>query len=82
MNLRILTPLIVGFLGAGFALPKEPPPQVQFGENCRTMVYGLKLRPGVALKDVTPETLSPEVVIELAPDRLCFLSKVCPVGVL
>jgi hypothetical protein len=49
----------------GFALGKEPPPQVQLGENCRAMVYGQKLRPGVALKDVTLETLSQEVVIGL-----------------
>ena len=49
----------------GFALPKEPPPQVQLGENCRAMVYGWKLRSGVALKDVTLETLSQEVVIGL-----------------
>jgi len=49
----------------GFALPKEPPPQVQLGQNCRAMVYGQKLRPGVALKDVTLETLSQEVVIGL-----------------
>ena len=49
----------------GFALPKEPPPQVQLGENCRAMVYGWKLRPGVALKDVTLETFSQDVVIGL-----------------
>ena len=49
----------------GFALPKERPPQVQLGENCRAMVYGWKLRDGVALKSVTLETLSQEVVIGL-----------------
>jgi hypothetical protein len=49
----------------GFALGKAPPPQVKLGENCRAMVYGQKLRPGVALKDVTLETLSEEVVIGL-----------------
>ena len=49
----------------GFALPKDPPPQVQLGENCRAMVYGWKLRPGVALKDVTLETLSQEVIVGL-----------------
>jgi hypothetical protein len=49
----------------GFALPKNPPPQVQLGRNCRAMVYGWKLRPGVALKDVTLETLSQEVVVGL-----------------
>jgi hypothetical protein len=49
----------------GFALPKEPPPQIQLGKNCRAMVYGWKLRSGVDLKDVTLETLSQEVVIGL-----------------
>ena len=49
----------------GFSLPKDPPPQVQLGANCRAMVYGWKLRPGVALRDVTLETLSQEVVIGL-----------------
>ena len=48
-----------------FALAKEPPPQVQLGENCRAMVYGWKLRPGVVLQDVLLETLSEEVVIGL-----------------
>ena len=48
-----------------FALPKEPPPQVRLGENCRAMVYGWKLRPGVELKSIALETLSPEVVIGL-----------------
>ncbi len=49
----------------GFSLPNTPPPLVQLGENCRAMVYGWKLRPGVALRDVTLETLSQEVVIGL-----------------
>ena len=49
----------------GFALPKDPPPQVQLGKNCRAMIYGRKLRPGVALHEVTLETLSQEVVIGL-----------------
>ncbi len=49
----------------GFALPKTPPAQVQLGTNCRAMVYGLKLRPGVALKEIQLETLSQEVVIGL-----------------
>lgn len=48
-----------------FALAKEPPAQVQLGENCRAMVYGWKLRPGVVLKDVVLETLSEEVVMGL-----------------
>jgi len=49
----------------GFSLGKEPPPQVQLGENCRAMVCGWKLRPGIELKDMTLETLSQEVVIGL-----------------
>jgi hypothetical protein len=49
----------------GFALPKEPPPQVQLGENCRAMVYGWRLRRGAELETVTLETLSQEVVIGL-----------------
>ncbi|MEI7903155.1 MAG: hypothetical protein WCK89_23190, partial [bacterium] len=49
----------------GFSLPKEPPPIVQLGTNCRAMVYGWKLRPGVALKEITLETLSLDVVIGL-----------------
>jgi len=48
-----------------FALPKEPPAQVQLGENCRAMVYGWKLRDGAVLKEVELETLSQEVVIGL-----------------
>lgn len=49
----------------GFSFAKEPPPQVQLGTNCRAMVYGWKLRPGVELKDITLETLSLDVVIGL-----------------
>ena len=49
----------------GFSLPKTPPAQVQLGTNCRAMVYGWKQRPGVALKEVTLETLSLDVVIGL-----------------
>ncbi len=49
----------------GFSMPKDPPPQVQLGENCRAMVYGRHLRPGVEIRDVTLETLSQEVVIGL-----------------
>jgi hypothetical protein len=48
-----------------FSLPKDPPPSVQLGTNCRAMVYGWKLRPGVELKEVTLETLSQEVIIGL-----------------
>lgn len=49
----------------GFALPKDPPPQVQLGENCRAIVCGWKLRPGATLESVTLETLSPEVIVGL-----------------
>jgi len=49
----------------GFSLPKTPPSQVQLGTNCRAMVYGWKLRPGVELKKVTLESLSQEVIIGL-----------------
>ena len=49
----------------GFSLPKQPPAQMQLGTNCRAMVYGWKLRPGVELKEVTMETLSLDVVIGL-----------------
>lgn len=49
----------------GFSLPKQRPPQVSLGTNCRAMVYGWKLRPGVELKEVTLETLSLDVVIGL-----------------
>ena len=49
----------------GFALPKVPPTTVQLGKNCRGIVLGWHLRPGVALESVTLETLSLEVVIGL-----------------
>ena len=48
-----------------FALPKEPPPQVQLGGNCRAMVYGWRLRHDVAVQSVTLEALSPEVIVGL-----------------
>lgn len=48
-----------------FALPKEPPPQVQLGKDCRAMVLSWRLRPDVSLESVTLETLSPEVVVGL-----------------
>ena len=38
---------------------------VQLGANCRAMVYGWKLRPGIELKEITLETLSQDVVIGL-----------------
>lgn len=49
----------------GFSLPKDLPPQVQLGENCRAMVYGWKLRAGAKLVSVSLETLSQDVVIGL-----------------
>ncbi|MBN8456974.1 MAG: hypothetical protein J0M04_03945 [Verrucomicrobia bacterium] len=49
----------------GFSLPKIPPAQVQLGTNCRAMVYGWKLRPGVELKEIALETLSLDVVTGL-----------------
>jgi hypothetical protein len=48
-----------------FALPKEPPPQVQLGKDCRAMVLSWRLRRDVPLASVTLETLSPEVVVGL-----------------
>jgi|GEM_PF-560758 len=48
-----------------FCLPKQPPPTVQLGNNCRAIVLSWKLRPDVKLKDITLETLSQEVVIGL-----------------
>lgn len=49
----------------GFAFGREPPAMVQLGRNCRAMVYGWKLRPGVELEKVELETLSLDVVIGL-----------------
>jgi hypothetical protein len=48
-----------------FALPKDPPQQIQLGTNCRAIVLGWRLRHGVALKSVTLQTLSQQVVIGL-----------------
>jgi hypothetical protein len=48
-----------------FCLPKQPPPAVQLGHNCRAMVLSWKLRSGVDLKELTLETLSQDVVIGL-----------------
>lgn len=48
-----------------FALPKEPPLQVQLGNNCRAILLSWKLRPEVVLESVTLETLSEDVVIGL-----------------
>jgi hypothetical protein len=49
----------------GFTFNHTPPPQVQLGTNCRAMVLNLRLRPGVPLKSVKLEALSPEVVLGL-----------------
>ena len=59
------------YVTEAFSLPKQPPSQVQLGNNCRAMLYGWKLRPGVELKSVTLETLSQEVVIGLMGVSLC-----------
>ena len=48
-----------------FSLPQVPPTTVQLGKNCRAIVLSWRLRSGVALKSVTLETLSQEVVIGL-----------------
>jgi hypothetical protein len=48
-----------------FSLPKVPPITVQLGQNCRAILLGWHLRPGVPLKSVTLETLSEEVVVGL-----------------
>ena len=46
-----------------FCVPAPHPAHVWLGENCRAMVYGRRLRPGVSVTSVTLETLSQEVVI-------------------
>lgn len=48
-----------------FCLPAILPQTVKLGENCRAMLLNLKLRKGIALKSVTLETLSQEVVVGL-----------------
>jgi hypothetical protein len=48
-----------------FCVPKPWPETVQLGENCRAMLLSSRLRRGVALKSVTLETLSAEVVVGL-----------------
>jgi hypothetical protein len=60
----------------GFALPKIPPTTAQLGRNCRAIVLGWHLRPGVRLKSVTLETESEEVVIGLM--GLTVMSKILP----
>jgi hypothetical protein len=49
----------------GFCLPKVPPMTVQLGGNCRAILLGRRLRPGVALASVTLETRSQETTIGL-----------------
>jgi hypothetical protein len=49
----------------GFALPKTPPTTVQLGKNCRAILLGWNLHPGVPLRSVTLQTLSQQVVIGL-----------------
>jgi len=48
----------------GFALPPQPPAQIQLGENCRAMSYGWKLR-DEKLESVTLRTLSQECILGL-----------------
>ncbi|HNX78904.1 MAG TPA: hypothetical protein PKJ24_03430, partial [Prolixibacteraceae bacterium] len=48
-----------------FCLPSKLPETVQLGDNCRAMLLNLKMRRGVALKSVSLETLSQEVVVGL-----------------
>jgi hypothetical protein len=60
----------------GFSLPKTPPSTVQLGKNCRGIVLGWRLRPGVALKNVTLEAQSEEVVIGLM--GLTVMSRMLP----
>ena len=48
-----------------FALGDHPPMTVNLGANCRAMVYGWMLRPGVKLSHIKLETLSQEVVVGL-----------------
>jgi hypothetical protein len=49
----------------GFCLPKVPPETIQLGNNCRAIVLNRRLKAGVALKSITLETLSEQVVIGL-----------------
>jgi Domain of unknown function (DUF4450) len=48
-----------------FAVPKPWPQIIQLGENCRAVLLSRKLKEGIALKDITLQTLSQEVVIGL-----------------
>jgi hypothetical protein len=49
----------------GFCLPKQPPPTVQLGNNCRAMALSWRLRPRVPLESIALEALSQEAVIGL-----------------
>jgi hypothetical protein len=48
-----------------FALPNQPPSQLQLGENCRAIVLNRRLRPGVKVDHVTLNALSQQSVIGL-----------------
>jgi hypothetical protein len=48
-----------------FALPRQPPPSIQLGNECRARVLSWKLRPGVKLESLTLEALSQEVLVGL-----------------
>lgn len=48
-----------------FCLPNPPPPMVQLGSECRTMLLNRAMRPGIILEQVELETLSQEVVVGL-----------------
>ena len=49
----------------GFTLAATLPETLQLGKNCRAIVLNRRLRPDVALKKVTVEAMSQEVVIGL-----------------
>ncbi len=46
-----------------FCMPAKLPETVRLGENCRAMLLNLKMHKGIALKSITLETLSQEVVV-------------------
>lgn len=48
-----------------FAVPKPWPQTVQLGENCRAMLLNRKLKANVALKSITLQILSQDVVVGL-----------------
>ena len=48
-----------------FSLPKQPPSQVQLGNNCRAIVLNYRLRPGVKVNRVLLKALSEQTVIGL-----------------